>query len=95
VADDWLKKNIDPLISSATFQQDGLLIIVFDESLDSDSEHGGGHVAAVIVSAKARQGFQSTTFYQHQSVLRLILEGLGVTNFPGDSSTAPDMREFF
>ena len=94
-ADDWLKKNIDPLISSATFPQDGLLIIVFDESLDSDSEHGGGHVAAVIVSAKARQGFQSTTFYQHQSVLRLILEGLGVTNFPGDSSTAPDMGEFF
>lgn len=95
VADDWLKKNIGPLISNATFQQDGLLIIVFDESLDSDSEHGGGHVAAVIVSAKARQGFQSTTFYQHQSVLRLILEGLGVTNFPGDSSTAPDMGEFF
>src|SRR5204863_8306018 len=31
-ADTWLKNNIDPLIKSATFQQDGLLIIVFDES---------------------------------------------------------------
>jgi acid phosphatase len=57
--------------------------------------HGGGHVAAVIVSPKAKRGFQSTTFYQHQSTLRLILEGLGVSKFPGDSSTAPSMEEFF
>jgi len=94
-ADAWLKNNIGPLVSNATFQQDGLLIIVFDESIDSDSAHGGGRVPAVIVSAQARQGFQSATFYQHQSVLRLILEGLGVSNLPGASSTAPQMGEFF
>jgi len=94
-ADTWLKNNIGPLVSNATFQEDGLLIIVFDESVDSDTAHGGGHVSAVIVSAKARQGFQSTTLYQHQSVLRLILEGLGISNLPGASSTAPDMGEFF
>ncbi len=95
VADAWLKTNIAPLISNPSFQNDGLLIIVFDEADGSDSTHGGGHVAAVIVSAKAKKGFQSSTFYQHQSTLRLILEGLGVSNFPGDSGTAPDMGEFF
>src|SRR3989442_9779554 len=31
-ADAWLKTNIDPLMQSASFQQDGLLIIVFDEA---------------------------------------------------------------
>jgi acid phosphatase len=95
VADAWLKANIAPLISNATFQNNGLLIIVFDEADGSDSTHGGGHVAAVIISSKAKRGFQSTTFYQHQSTLRLILEGLGISSFPGDSSTAPDMGEFF
>jgi len=95
VADSWLKTNIGPLIANSQFQQDGLLIITFDESTGSDSEHGGGHVATVIVSAKARQGFQSTTFYQHESTLRLILQALGISNFPGASSTAPSMGEFF
>jgi hypothetical protein len=61
----------------------------------NDALHGGGHVAAVIVSAKAKQGFQSTTLYPNQSILRLILEGLGVLNLPGASSTAPGMGEFF
>ncbi len=95
VADAWLKANIAPLISNANFQNDGLLIIVFDEADGSDSAHGGGHVAAVIISGKAKKGFQSNTLYQHQSTLRLMLEGLGISSFPGDSSTAPDMGEFF
>src|ERR1700686_2117898 len=36
VADAWLQDNIAPLISNATFQKDGLLIIVFDEAATSD-----------------------------------------------------------
>jgi len=94
-ADSWLRDNIAPLISNATFQNDGLLIIVFDESSTADTSHGGGHVAAVIVSSRAKPGFQSTSFYQHQSVLRLILEGLGISNRLGASSAASNMAEFF
>ena len=33
-ADTWLKKTLDPLITSPTFQKDGLLVIVFDEAAD-------------------------------------------------------------
>lgn len=93
-ADTWLKDNIDPLIKSAVFQQDGLLIIVFDES-GGDNTHGGGRIAWVAVSAKSKPGYQSSRLYQHQSTLRLILKGLGVTTFPGDAASAPDMDEFF
>jgi phosphatidylinositol-3-phosphatase len=93
-ADSWLQQNIDPLIQSSVFQQDGLLIIVFDESEDSDVAHGGGHVPAVIVSAQAKLNFQSPTFYQHESALRLILDSLGVSTLPGAAAAAPDMREF-
>ncbi len=95
VADAWLAHNIGPLLNSSTFQKDGLLIIVFDEADGSDSTHGGGHVAAVIVSPQAKAGFQSTTLYQHQSTLRLILQGLGVSSYPGAAAQAPNMAEFF
>lgn len=95
LADQWLQQNIAPLISSPTFQKDGMLIIVFDESDDSDSANGGGHVAAFIISPFAKQNYKSTALYQHQSTLRLILHGLGVSAYPAAASTAPDMGEFF
>jgi len=95
LADGWLQQYIGPYIDSAAFKQGGLLIIVFDEAQDSDKTRGGGHVAMVVISPQAKQGFKSTTLYQHESTLRLILHGLGVTKFPGAANTAPDMGEFF
>jgi hypothetical protein len=95
VADSWLKTNIAPLLTSAPFKSDGLLIITFDESA-SDNTHGGGRVAAVFISpAFSNKGYQSTTLYQHPSTLRLMLQGLGVNSWPGASATAPAMWEFF
>ena len=94
-ADTWLKNNIDPLIKSPVFQKDGLLIIVFDEGNTLDFTQGGGHVAAVLVSPFSKPGYKSIALYQHQSVLRLMFEGLGVTKLPGDAATAPAMWEFF
>ena len=95
-ADSWLQTNIDPLVKSAFFQQNNcLLIITFDES-GGDNTNGGGLVYWVAVSpTKSKRGYVSTTLYQHQSTLRLMLKGLGVTSFPGDAATAPDMSEFF
>jgi len=93
-ADAWLQTNIAPLLASATFQQDCLLIIAFDESA-SYNTNGGGRVAWVVVSPKAKRGYQSTTLYQHQSTLRLTLEALGISLFPGAAATAPAMSEFF
>jgi len=94
-ADNWLKTNIDPIVRNTVFQKDGLLIIVFDEADLTDFTAGGGHVAAVIVSPLAKRGYKSIAFYQHQSVLRLSLEGLGVTKLPGAAASAPAMWEFF
>jgi hypothetical protein len=47
------------------------------------------------VSPRAKTGYQSTTLYQHESTLRLMLQALGVTAFPNAAATAPDMTEFF
>jgi acid phosphatase len=94
-ADNFLKTHIDPLIASASFRQGGLLIITFDESVDADTQNGGGHVATVVISSKSKQNFDANTLYQHQSTLRTMAEGLGLTSFPGAAATAPNMSEFF
>ena len=93
--DNWLRTHIDPLIKSQAFQDDGLLIITFDEAEFGDTTNGGGHIATVIISAKGKPAYKSTTFYKHESALRLTLEALGVNTFPGRGATAPSMAEFF
>lgn len=94
-ADSWLKAHVAPLLSSTAFQQDGILIILFDESFSSDTAHGGGHVAAVVVGPRVKRGYRSTLFYQHQSVLRTALQALGVSSYPGAASTAQAMNDLF
>jgi acid phosphatase len=94
-ADSWLQTNIGPLIASPTFQSSGLLVITFDEGNQADIEDGGGQVATLIIGPTVKSGFQSSTLYQHQSLLRLVLTSSGVTTFPGMAATAPDMTEFF
>lgn len=94
-ADSWLQTNIAPLIANSAFQSSGLLIVVFDEGDQTDISHGGGQVAWVLIGTKVKPGYKSTTFYQHQSLLRLIMASSGVDNFPGAAANAPDMTEFF
>ncbi len=93
-ADTWLQTNIAPLLTNPTFQQDGLLVIVFDEA-DTDDTHGGGRIAWVAVGPKVKPGYVSTTLYQHESTLRLVAQALGLTQFPGAAAAAGNMAEFF
>ena len=46
-------------------------------------------------SAARAKGYKSTTFYQHQDTLRLMLEALGVSDLPGHAAGATQMGEFF
>jgi hypothetical protein len=99
-ADAWLQaKVVTPLSTYASFQVggDGLLIVGFDEAEDSDTTYGGGHVAPVFWGPNVQAGYtqQSTTVYQHQSMLRTIMEALVLQDPPGSADTAPSMAEFF
>jgi acid phosphatase len=94
-ADSWLKNHIAPLIASSTFQNNGLLLIVFDESFDSDTAYGGGHIVMVAVGPKVKRGYRSTLHYQHQNLLKTALAALGVSSFPGKASTAAAMSDLF
>lgn len=93
-ADNWLKSNVGPLLSSSLFHKDGLLVIVFDEAATSDTSHGGGHVAMLVIGPAAKPAYQSSTFYQHQNTLRLLVDTAGAAAAPGTSSSATGMGEF-
>jgi phosphatidylinositol-3-phosphatase len=93
-ADNWLKANIGPLISSSAFA-DTLLVIVFDEAQASDTSHGGGHVATVLISPKVKMGYQGSGLYQHQNLESLIGASLKLSAVPGAGSSAGSMGEFF
>jgi len=92
-ADAWLKSNIAPLIANAQFQQNGLLIIVFDEGDASDGAHGGGHIAMVAVGPAVKHGFQSTTLYQHENLLKTIANYLGIDANIGNAAGAAPMSD--
>jgi acid phosphatase len=94
-ADNWLKTYIAPLLANPGFQSDGILIIVFDESTDTDTAHGGGHIAALMVGPGVKKDYRSSTLYQHQNILRTAMDALGITSYPGAAATAADMSDAF
>jgi phosphatidylinositol-3-phosphatase len=99
-ADNWLQSNvIGPLAANPAFQTggDGLLIVLFDESLNTDIANGGGHVACVLWGPIVKAGYTQTSknTYQHQNMLRTVMEVLSLSNPPSASASAPDMSEFF
>jgi phosphatidylinositol-3-phosphatase len=99
-ADSWLQsKVVIPLSNQPAFAPggDGALIVDFDEAVTSDTTHGGGHVASVFWGPTVKVGYTqtSTTLYQHQSMLRTVMDVLGLPNPPGAAATAPPMSEFF
>jgi len=89
--DTWLKTNIAPLLANASFSN-GLLAITWDSG-DMDFRYGGGQVPLILAGDGVRTGFVSTTFYQHQSLLRLSMEHLGLSPNLGAAATAPDMSD--
>jgi acid phosphatase len=92
-ADQWLQSNIAPLLSNPQFQKGGLLLIVFDEAEDTDSTLGGGRVAMIAVGPLVKHGFQSSTQYQHQNLLRMITDYLGMDGNIGSAGGANGMGD--
>ncbi|HEX4311461.1 MAG TPA: alkaline phosphatase family protein [Acidobacteriaceae bacterium] len=99
-ADTWLQTNVvTPLSASAAFQTggDGILVVDFDEAATSDTTYGGGHVSPVFWGPNVKAGYTQTssTVYQHESMLRTLMEALSLQNPPGAGASAPSMAEFF
>jgi len=56
----------------------------------------GGHTVFIVIASDVKRGYVSNTIFHDEAILRLMLEGLGITtNLPGASAFAPNMNEFF
>jgi acid phosphatase len=104
VTDAWLRLYIKPILESPAFQPggDGLLIIAFDESYNSDcrpkknctrgSTPFGGHVATIFAGPGAKSATKSSLRYYHENLLSTICYALG-TSCPGKGATAAPMKD--
>jgi acid phosphatase len=92
-ADQWLQKNVGPLVNSKHFQpgSNSVMFITFDNG-DGDAQ---GQVLTVVVGQNVKPGIKVDTHFRHENTLRTIMELLGLSNFPGASATAAPMDEFF
>lgn len=100
LADNWLKSTISPLIDNASFQKSGLLVVLFDEACNGDKTSarvhvkGGGLIPLILVGSDVKKAYVSSIPYQHESMLRTILQAFGIDDFPGTAG-ASAMADFF
>ncbi len=80
-ADHWLSIVVPHILASRAFQQNGLLILTFDEGDDAEVPDtggccgmfpGGGHIVTLMISPLVKRGYQSPTYVTHYNLLRTI-----------------------
>jgi len=88
----FLSEWVPRIVGSPAFQQDGLLLVTFDEAAGSDTSSccgettsGGGDIGAVLVSPFIKAGTTTTLPYNHYSTLASI-EGLFSLPLLGDAA---------
>lgn len=93
MADQWLKQNIGPLVSSKHFQPGGtsVMFITFDNG-NGDAQ---GQVLTVVAGEKVIPGIKVSAHFRHENTLRTIMDQLGITNYPGESADVEPMSQFF
>src|SRR5258708_2981267 len=90
--DSWLAQEIPRILASSAYQNNGLLVITFDEGLKGSTLN---QVPTLIISPLSKQGgFKSNINYNHYSLLRTLSEGLGI-QAPAQAAAVTPMSDFF
>lgn len=96
-ADAWLKINVPPIINYVR-QHNGLLVITFDESANSDTSgccggglggtRGfGGDIGLLAISPHVPKGVDNPTPYDHASLLRTVEDSFGISQHLNDAGS--------
>jgi phosphatidylinositol-3-phosphatase len=95
-ADSFLATGVAPLLNTPYFKAggDGLLLVTFDEC---DGAVGAcpEQVYTAVIGPNVKRKTVSSALYKHENTLRTMLDALGITVYPGASSSAADMTDFF
>ncbi|MDB6147416.1 MAG: hypothetical protein JWO45_1080 [Spartobacteria bacterium] len=90
--DDWLAQNLPGILSSAAYQNNGLVIVTWDEG-----ENGSdGPIGMIVLSPLAKgSGYHSAIRYTHSAALRTLQKIFGVSPFLGGASSGNDLGDLF
>ncbi|MGH8093679.1 MAG: alkaline phosphatase family protein [Chthoniobacterales bacterium] len=89
--DTWLSQNVPMIMQSAAYQNNGLLIISWDEAVTGD-----GPIGLIVLSPLAKGGgYHNSLGYTHSSTLRTFQKIFGVTPFLGGAATGLDLSDLF
>jgi alpha-D-xyloside xylohydrolase len=90
--DNWLAANLPTILNSSAYQNNGLVMIIWDEG-DSGSD---GPIGCIVLSPLAKGGgYQNSIRYTHSATLRTLQKIFGVTPLLGGAATAPDLSDLF
>ena len=89
--DTWLSTEVPKILASQAYLNNGALFITWDEGASGD-----GPIGMILLSPKAKVGYQNTIPYDHSSTLRTLQEIFGVTTpMLGGAASATDLRDLF
>lgn len=104
VLDDWLEKNVPPILKFVYQNPGSALFITFDEAESGDrssccnqrGERGGGHIDFVMVAPGLERapGHLSTKPANHYSFLRTLEEAFGLAPL-GEAAKVAPMSDLF
>lgn len=90
--DDWLASEVQKILNSAAYSNNGAIFITWDEG------EGGsdGPIGMIVLSPLARGGgYFNNLQYTHSSFLRTMQEIFSVTPWLGDAANAADLSDLF
>ena len=90
--DNWLSQNLSMILASAAYQNNGLVIITWDEG------EGGsdGPIGMIVLSPMAKGGgYHNALHYTHSSTLRTFQKIFGVRPLLGGAANALDLSDLF
>jgi hypothetical protein len=88
--DAWLSTEVPKILASQAYQAGGVLLITWDQGQGDD-----GPIGLIVLSPKAKVGYQNSIYYTHSSTLRTVEEFLGVSPLLNDAANATDLSDLF
>jgi PKD repeat protein len=90
-ADTFLSTEIPKIQASSAYQNNGVILVLWDESAGTDTNPSG----LIVVSNLAKKGYEGGIAYSHGSTLRTVQEMFGLTPLLGDAANATDLADLF
>ena len=90
--DNWLAQNLPMILNSGAYQNNGLIIITFDEGAGGSD----GPIGMIVLSPFAKSGgYHNSIHYTHSSTLRTLQKIFAVRPILGDAANALDLGDLF